>query len=78
MPKKGGTRRIIFKIETFEPDPVQFKPAKPLIRPENLYLALDVPEEYFLKEQGLPRDSNVLTEQGFRKVRKVISGLDKF
>jgi len=78
MTKKGGTRRIIFKIETFEPDPVQFKPGKPLIRPENLYMALDIPEEYFLVASGLPRDANVLTDAGFRKVRKVISGLDKF
>jgi hypothetical protein len=78
MTKKGGTRRIYFKVESFEPDPVQFKPGKPFIRPNDLYLALDVPEEYFLVAQGLPKGSNCLTEKGFHKVRKVISGLDHF
>jgi hypothetical protein len=75
---KGGTRPIICKIENFEPDPVQYKPSKPHIAPKELYVVVNVPEKYFTTAKGLPKTAQVLTLEGFSKLRKVLSGLERF
>jgi hypothetical protein len=74
---KDKTIPIYFKVESFEPDPVQFKPAKPVLKPQDLYVRLDVPEKYFIKDLGSPKGSLCLSERGFSFIRRVLSGLEK-
>jgi hypothetical protein len=68
---------IYFKIESFEPDPIQYKPSKPVLRPDNLYVRLDIPAKYFITNSGTPKGTLCLSERGFAFVRRVLSGIEK-
>jgi hypothetical protein len=70
---KGGYRQIICKVESFEPDPSQYKPGKPHILPIDLFVAVDMPEKYFVQETKPPK-TNCLTIQGFHKLRNILLG----
>ena len=69
---------VYFHIESFEPDSIQYKPAKPHILPINLYVRLDVPEKYFVDNPDVPKGGKCLTERGFSKIRRVLDGTEKF
>jgi len=74
---KGGTRSIFFKVESMEPDALQYKPSKPHICPKELYVVIDVPEKYFSSAKGLPKTAQVLTLSGFHKVCKALIGTER-
>lgn len=76
--KKGGTTTIIFKIESYEPDPQQYKPGKPHLAPEALYVSVDVPDKYFISVPGLPKGAKCLTLAGFQKLTKILIGVERF
>jgi hypothetical protein len=74
---KDKTIPIYFKVESFEPDPVQYKPAKPVLHPMDLYMRLDIPDKYFIKDSGIPKGALCLSERGFSFIRRVLSGIEK-
>lgn len=76
---KGGTTPVICKIESFEPDPLQYKPGKPHICPINLFVQVDVPNEFFQATipSGLPSGAKCLTMKGFHHLRRVLHGLER-
>lgn len=75
---KGKTRPIIFKIESYEPDVEQYKPAKPHVCPIDLYVLVDVPEEFFVPGAKLQNKKiDCLTLDGFLKLRKFLIGAKK-
>ena len=69
--------KIKCKIESFEPDPAQYKPGKPLLRPTNLYVDVNVPVKYLAADPS-DKTGTHLTLEGFHKLTKVLIGLEKF
>ena len=73
----GGYRTVVLRIESLEPDPQQYKPGKPHLCPEALYVSVDVPEKYFTTVPGLPKGAKCLTLAGFHKLTKILLGIER-
>jgi hypothetical protein len=59
------SKQIYLRLESIEPDPQQFKPYKPQLRAENVFVMYTVPDDYILGEgmnvDDLPRGAIVVT-----------------
>jgi len=71
MAKKSAS--ILFEVVSFEPDSIQYKPRKPVLRPKNpLYVSVSVQDKHIL--ETTPRGTT-LTLDGFLALGKTLAGL---
>lgn len=63
---------IRLKVETIAPDPNQYKPWSPILRPENLYLCVPISKEEIVIETVEGEEKILIGLDGFKALLKEI------
>ena len=71
MPKKSDPEPTVVTLQwmSVAPDPVQYKPYNPVFSPVELYVQVEVPDQYVLSDE----DETVLTPEGAAYVSKQLA-----